>query len=563
MRGNLDDRRILNNRRCGTPCAWAGGMLFLLTCLFASPSPGQTRPESAVSPAAPGRESPVAQAPGAKEKGPPPGSQKPSPQAPGAPPQGATRTLKLSLKDRVRIGLARNCDIRIEQLNPRIRTQDTQREEAAFDVVGLAGVDTGETFLPSNSALSRIERRETSTQTFNAGIRQRLQTGTSYEVSTSLRRNRDNAGFVRFDPALEPALSLSLTQNLLKNLGIKTNTTAIRVARNNERISASEFRNRVINVVSDIENLYWELIFSIQDLEVKKQSLSLARDLLRRNKIQVEVGTMAPIEIFQAEASVASREADLITSEQLVRDNEDRLKRALNLPKDITSWDVRIDPTDTPTVIRRVANVRDSFRKAVENRPDYAQAKLDIENKNIQAKFAKNQLFPTLDLTGSFALNGLDEGVREALGDLGSGEFYQWKVGLVFEIPLRNRAAKSALTQRKLEAAQSLLSLKNLEQQIFLEVREAVRGILTTQKRVNARSAARTLAEKQLDAEEKKFTVGLSTSFQVLEFQDDLATAQSNETRAITDEIRALVTYQRVTGQTLSRHQIGLKDFLP
>ncbi|MDP6482515.1 MAG: TolC family protein [Nitrospinota bacterium] len=473
---------------------------------------------------------------------------------------GEPKTLKLSLAAGVRLGLARNFSIRLEQLNPRILAQDVKREEAAFDVVGFGGGTISESFSPSNSSLASVRRSESDSRSVNAGVRRRYRTGTDYEITTGLERRRNNAGFVQFDPAVEPTFSLSVTQNLLKNFGRRTNTTAIRVARNNRRISSSVFRDGVINVVSDIENFYSELIFAIQDLEVKKKSLALARNLLRRNRIQVEVGTLAPIEIIQAEASVATREADVITAERQVRDNDDLLKRALNLPKNFRAWDVRILPTDTPSVIRRAPDVRKSYGMALKDRPDYAQAKLDIENKNIQVKFAKNQLLPTLDLTGSIALNGLSDEFGEAVDDFGRGEFYQWAVGFKVEFPLRNRAAKSTLTRRKLETAQALLSLKNLEQQILLEVREAVRGILTAQKRVTATRAARALTERQLDAEEKKFAVGLSTSFKVLEFQEDLATARSTETRAIIDQIKALVTFRRFTGQTLAHYRVRLES---
>ena len=520
---------------------------------------GQTRPAKSVpfpqrKPAAA-----LAQAPASPEKKPEgPVSAAPGGSNPGL--GGAPKTLKLSLAEGVRLGLARNFSIRLEQMNPRILAQDVKREEAAFDVVGFGEGTISESFTPSNSALARVERNESDSRSVNAGIRRRYRTGTDYEITTSLERRRNNAGFIQFEPAIEPTFSLSVTQNLLKNFGRRTNTTAIRVARNNRRISSSVFRDRVINVVSDIENLYAELIFAIQDLEVKKKSLALARNLLRRNKIQVEVGTLAPIEIIQAEASVATREADVITAERLVRDNDDRLKRALNLPKNFRAWDVRILPTDTPNVIRKAPDIRKSYVMALKDRPDYAQAKLDIENRNIQVKFAENQLLPTLDLTGSIALNGLSDEFGEAVDDFGRGEFYQWVVGFKVEFPLRNRAAKSTLTRRKLETAQALLSLKNLEQQILLEVREAVRGILTAQKRVTATRAARVLAERQLDAEEKKFAVGLSTSFKVLEFQEDLATARSIETRAITDHINSLVTFRRVTGQTLTHHRVRLEN---
>ncbi|MFQ5692823.1 MAG: TolC family protein, partial [Nitrospinota bacterium] len=483
----------------------------------------------------------------------------PAPKAPTRTPDGSGKSLRLSLRDGIRIGLARNFDIRVEQMTPRIRAQDTAREEAAFDVSVFAEGSARQTISQTLSALSRTDKSNVETQEIRTGLRQRLKFGTSYEITAEIERTRNNAGFIQFKPSYTPMVNLTITQNLLKNMGPDVNTAAIRLARNNKRVSDSAFRNRLITVISEIENLYWELVFSIQDLEVKKKSLSLAQDLLRRNRIQVEVGTLAPIEIVQAEASVASREAELITAERQVQDNEDRLKRALNLPKNIATWNIRILPTDEPKVVRQSPDVQRSFRKALENRPDYAESKLNIENRNIQAKFAQNQVLPTLDLKASFGLNGLDDDFTSSVKDF-DGDFRQWEVGLTFEVPLRNRAARSALTQRKLEAAQALLSLKNLEQQIFLEVREAVRAILTAQKRVNATRAARVLAERKLDAEEKKYAVGLSTSFQVLEFQDDLATARSEETRAIIDQIKALVAFRRVTAQTLEAHRIRLED---
>lgn len=522
-------------RRGRVAAAWAFGVFFLLAPSLAvaqAPSAPEKKPQ--------------------EEKGAAPKAAAPAPEAP-------SRTFKLSLADSIRLGLARNFDIQIEQMTPRIRAEDIQREEAPFDPSVFAEGNANQNISQTLSALSRTATSNVEDQMVRTGVRQRFKTGTSYEVSAEVDRRRNNAGFIQFKPAYTPMVNLTITQNLLKNLGVDVNTAEIRVARNNELISANTFQNRVIGVVSNIESLYWDLIFSIQDLEVKKKSLALAQDLVRRNKIQVEVGTLAPIEVVQAEASVASREADLILAERQVRDNEDRLKRALNLPDDFSSWDVRIQPTDEPQVIRQLPDIQESFRLAVQNRPDYAQTKLDIETKNIQVAFASNQLLPILDLRASFGLNGLDDDLTSSARDF-DGDFRQWLVGLTFSYPLGNRAARSTLTQRKLEAAQSLLSLKNLEQQIFLEVREAVRAIVTAQNRVNATRAARSLAEKKLDAEEKKLAVGLSTNFQVLQFQEDLATAQSNETRAVIDQIKALVDYRRVTSQTLKRYQIRLED---
>lgn len=471
--------------------------------------------------------------------------------------QPPPRTLQLSLKDSIGRALQKNFEIQVERFNPQIRDQDIVREEAAFDLSVFADADANFERTPSISALSQIEERQVESQMADVGVRQRFKTGTEYGVSFETIRSKDNAAFIRFAPAYIPRLNLTLRQNLLKNFGVNTNTTAIRVARNDREVSEFAFKDQVIQTISEVQNLYWEFVFSIQDLEVKHQSLGLAQDLLRKNRIQVEVGTLAPIEIIQAEASVASREADVIVAERLAQDNEDLLKRVINL--DPGEWDVPLEPTDEPPFEEKSPALKENYQAALKNRPDHAQAKLDLETKTLEVSFERNQLLPTVDLKGSFGLNGLEDSFTESLSDFGTGDFFSWEVGVAFDYPFGNRVAKSRLTQRRLEVNQAQTSLDSLKQQIFLEVREAVRRVETDQKRVSATRAARVLSERKLEAEEKKLEVGLSTSFNVLEFQEDLAESRSDETRAITDYNRSLVSLDRTVGLTLEQHQIQLE----
>ncbi len=471
--------------------------------------------------------------------------------------QPPPRTLKLSLKESIGRALQKNFEIQVERFNSQIRDQDIVREEAAFDPSVFADADANFERTPSISALTQIQERETETQAADVGVRQRLKTGTEYGVSFETIRSENNAAFITVDPAYTPRLNLTLRQNLLKNFGVNTNTTAIRVAQNDRQVSEFAFKDRVIQTISEVQDLYWELVFSIQDLEVKRQSLGLAQDLLRRNRIQVEVGTLAPIEIIQAEATVASREADVIVAERLAQDNEDLIKRGINL--DPEEWDVPLEPTDEPLFEEKSHSLEENYQAALKNRPDHAQAKLGIETKTLEVSFERNQLLPTVDLKGGFGLNGLDDSFDDSISDFGTGDFFSWEVGVAFDYPFGNRVAKSRLTQRRLEVNQAQTSLDNLEQQIFLEVREAVRRVETDQKRVSATRAARVLSERKLDAEEKKLEVGLSTSFNVLEFQEDLAESQSNETRAITDYNQSLVNLDRTVGLTLEQHQIQLE----
>jgi len=216
------------------------------------------------------------------------------------------------------------------------------------------------------------------------------------------------------------------------------------------------------------------------------------------------------------------------------------------------------------------------MKTALENRPEYAQSKIDLKNKNIQVEYKKNQLYPTLDLIGSLKLNGISGDAEDVAfggsvsrsgfgGDyfksydrLTSGNYYDWSVGLSLQIPIGNRASNSSYIAAKLDVEKGIKSLKNLEHQISVEVREAVRSIDTNKKRVNTTAVSRRLAEEKLSAEEKKFDVGMSTSFNVVEYQRDLIAAKTREISAIIDYNKSLLNLEKVKGTILEKNNIEL-----
>jgi len=350
---------------------------------------------------------------------------------------------------------------------------------------------------------------------------------------------------------------LTLTQPLLKNFGVDVNRVQIKIAQNERAISLDRFRQKTMDVVTQVQTAYWELVFALENLKVQERSLRLARELAELNRARVRAGVAAPVEITQAEAEVAAREGDVIVAEKGVRDAEDRLKVVLNLPKE-GEWGGIILPADpasfSPVTLDLPQVVTDALRK----RPEYQAAKVDLGNRELTLRFARNQLLPDLSFQASVGLNGLGGNYEEDTDKLGSGDFYTASAGIVLTIPLGNRAARAEFLKAQLEEEQAKVSLRNLELQITAEVREAVRRVEADTKRVDATKAARVLAEEQLRIEQKRLEAGVSTTFEVLRFQRDLAAAQANEVKVLTDYNKSLATLDRVRGVVLEKHRIQL-----
>lgn len=471
------------------------------------------------------------------------------------------KKMLLSLRDTITKALENNLDIIIERYNPQIQETDIGKEEAVFDPTFTMSFDKAETITPSTRRTITFggpTSVDAETNTFTSELSQKIETGTEVSLKTEVFRNADT--FNQFNSEYETNMTLSFTQSLLRNFGPDVNKTDIFIAQNNKAISEETFRERVMGIISDVQNIYWELVFRIEDLKAKQKSLALAQEFLERGKIQVEAGTLAPLEIVQGEARVAQREEDVIVAESAIKDAEDRLKRVLNIPKTSDAWDFSIVPKDKPSFDIKEVSLPESIKEAFEFRPDYARAKKNLESTKIQLRFAKNQLLPRLDFVASGGYNGLEGNLGNSFDDITDKENPLWSLGVEVEIPIGNREARSQHTRRRLELQQIKMDIKNLEQQIIEDVRNAVRQIKTDIKRVNATKSSRILAEKQLEVEERKLEVGMSTAFFVLDFQQQLATALSNEAKAITDYNKSLVNFYRTLGTTLEKNNIVLKD---
>ncbi len=479
-----------------------------------------------------------------------------------APPPGVEGPrLSLSVREAVSLALARNFDITIEAFTPNIRERDLIREEAEFDPAITSSFETLKSELDTASGLTTGGRQQvTSRQTANIGLVKKTITGADLSLVFESIRLSSNSAFNRFDPSHETALTFTITQPLLKNFGIDLNKTDIRVATANRDQALKDYETRVLQVVDQVEQAYWDLVFAIADLDFRKKSLDLAKDLRRRNRIQVEVGTLAPIEILEAEATVAQREENVIIGERNVKDREDALKLILNITDDVPSWRLAISPTEKaaflPIRLDEVQMTLDALRR----RADIERARIEVDKQELLLKRARQNLLPQLDLSASASSNPTRNNLTNSLDRLSSNKSYSVSGALNFRIPLGNRQAKSDLERARLQTLQSLASFNQLEQSIIEEVRRAIRRNRTDQKRIDASRVSRRLAEERLAAQEKKFSVGLSTSRDILEDQESLANALTNETQALVDYNKSLATLGRVSYSSFERLRIRLED---
>jgi outer membrane protein TolC len=479
----------------------------------------------------------------------------------GQPPTGpAPGAISLSLRDSIALALKNNLDITIEGFNPQIRDQDLTFEKSVFDPSAFLEATRTDNRLPSSLNLLTGQRVLSDFWDLNTGLRQKLPTGGTYELRFDNEYLHVPSGTTSATPTRDGFIGrfgLTLTQPLLRNFGFEANETNIRVATNNQSISREQLRLRVSNITTQVQNAYVELVFAIENLGVQQRSLQLARDLVALNKARVRAGVAAPVEVTQAEAQEAANVQNVILGEKAVRDAEDTLKVILNLSGG-TDWGREIQPTYRLTFEPKSFNLEETIQKALENRYEYKSAKLDIQNKELSVRLARNQLLPDLSLAGSVSTNGFGTTYGNNLDALGSGDFISYSVGVVLTVPLGNRAAASTHTKARLTAEQAKTSLKQLELQITQQAREAVRRVEAFARRVDANRAARVLAQEQLRVEQRRLEAGVSTTFNVLSFQRDLSAAEANELRATADYFEALANLENVRGTVLEANQIEI-----
>ena len=479
------------------------------------------------------------------------------------------RRENISLADAALRALKHNLDITISRQTKESRQADITVEQAKFDPTLSVNGQYNRTVNPLNrpvfgatgNNLTGIRAFDQRTESVTLDATTNLITGGNVDLNYSPTRTNVNqslaTGFL-FNPSYTGGLVLTLTQPLLRNAGIDVTKTFIRVAQNTATVEEHVFRDRVLTVLATVEQTYWEVVFANENLKVTEAAMKAAQELLSTNRAKAKAGIMSIVDILQAEAAVASRVEQVLVADKTIRDQEDQLRRLLNPAEEDLRQDLRLTPLDQPVVTLEPISLQEAIDIAIEQRPEIVQAKKNIETSDLNTKFAKNQILPTLSFQGTMGMAGLGKDYSDSVNNNFSGNFYNYGAGLVLSYPLGNRSAWSTYNKRQLEEKNAEASLVSVRQQIIVGVREAVRRVQTDFKRIETTRSARIMAEKQLQAEQERLKVGLSTTRFVLDFQRDLATAQGNELRATVDYNKSLSNLARHKATTLDRYNLQL-----
>ena len=358
----------------------------------------------------------------------------------------------------------------------------------------------------------------------------------------------------------------------------------ILIGKNNEKISETQFEIQVTNLLAQAQKAYWDLVFAGEDLKVKQRSLELAQRTLDENKMKVEIGTLAPIDVVQTQSDVASRREQFVVSTYNVTSAEDQIKKLTSSDKDPSMFLVRLQASESP---RNPENVeipplQEAIRIALENRPEIRQANLDLDNRNIDLNYTANQKLPILDVTATYNQNGIGGtqtvrgqvlgssqilnvipgGVGNAFSQLFGYNYTGYSVGFSLTIPLSNRAAEADHERSLTEQRLSQSKLDVTAQQIALEVRNALTQAEMNRARIETAKTTRELAAQKLDAEQTKFNLGTSTLRFVLEEQRNVAQAETNEVQSIVNFTKSLVDLDKAMGMTLRQNNIEIDKTL-
>jgi len=426
-------------------------------------------------------------------------------------------------------------------------------------------VTTGVPFLQQNQGVANFS--------YNQGFA----TGTNLSVGFNNNRSVNNALFSGINPVVNSNFRATLSQHLLNGFGWQNNTRLIRIAKNNRQISNISFRNQVIATTSQIQNIYWDLVSAYDDVKVRERSLALANRTLSDNRKQVEIGTLAPIEIVRAESEASTRNQELIVSQTNLQLQQTFMKNAISRSlADSVLAKVPVIPTDRMVVGNEpVPEVEELVKTALENSPDYASSLIDLTNRDINKRAAKNALLPTVDLFGFYGASGQGgvpnpavcgascpptTGYGTAFGNLFDSSGPDKGVGISLNIPIRNRSAQADQVRSELEYRQAELRLQQQQNTININVRNAQFALQQNKARVDAAVKGRELAQQSLDAEQKRYQLGASTSFNVLQSQRDLVQAEATYVAAVSAYEKSRVLLDQVTGLTLQRNNISLDD---
>ena len=478
----------------------------------------------------------------------------------------AVSVRELRLMDAVELALSQNLDIAVERLTPQATDFQLAGLRNSYRPLASSTIGVRSQVNPPTNQLNGGQRVTNDTTTYNFGVAQEVPWGGgTFALTFNNSRLATSNLFANYNPTFSSTLTASYLQPLLRDFGIDNIRQQIAIAQINRDIGAETLRATIAQTIANVRNAYWELAYARAAVDVAQRSLELAQKLVEDNQARVEVGTLAPLDVVQAEAEAANRRHTVAQVEATLATAQLTLKRLLVTGTSDPLWTQELRATDVPQLDAPPLDIEGAVRTALERRTDLATARKNLDSNDVTLRFWRNQTRPAVDLQVVYGAQGVGGtqfiregtglgsivtgtnpgGYNDALSLLRARDFPTWNAAVTVSYPIGGTNADGQYARTRVLRTQQSTRLRALELQVATEVTNAALQVQANVRRVEAARAARAFAERRLDAEQSKFEVGLSTNFFVVQAQRDLADAQNVELRALTDLQRALVTFER------------------
>jgi HAE1 family hydrophobic/amphiphilic exporter-1 len=487
--------------------------------------------------------------------------------AAGASAQSAAQTpatVRLTVDEAVKMALDHNVDLAADRLDPQISDTRVAAASGVFRPTINTGINSNNQLLPPSNFLTPVAQQN-DVFSSNAGLSQKLPWyGTTYNLGWTTTHTNSNSILNSYNPLLQSGLSINVSQPLIRDLFIDLNRQQLTTSRTNRDIAGTRLRESLVHTAANVKAAYWNLVSARATVDARRSTLDLAQELVRVNKAKVDVGTSPPLDLVSAQAEVAADQEQLIIAETSVKEDEDRLRLLIFDTEKRETWNVVLETVDSPPITTVSIDLDAAVTRALADRADLLRARKDIENAQTSAKFANNQRLPDVRVNASYQASGLGGTLinrtggfpgtiigagpvtpfSDVIGQLFAHDYPTWAVGVNVSYPIGGSVEQANFARAELERAQAETRLKGAEARVIQEVRDAAWKIEMNAKRIETTRSARELAEQRLDAERKRFEVGMSTSFLTIQAQRDLAQAKTNELAAVLAYDLSLVDFE-------------------
>lgn len=486
--------------------------------------------------------------------------------------------LRLTLADAIRLTLLNNTDVRLNELQVENSRNQIQRSHQPFDPVAVSSFNANRATTPTYTQLQGAPTLTALSQQGSFDFTQMFQTGTRYDLNFTGNKYANNSIFNTFNPTIVSNFTLTLTQPLLRNRGLFPNSAPLVIARRNLGISCEAFEGQVSDTLAQAIQQYWSVVQVRQNLNVLRKSLEQAEASYQHDKRALELGALPPFDIYRSEAQVASRRVQVIQAEYDLKQRQDEFRRLVgaDLDPSVRGLDLDLVEKSEPEGELLTLDVQQVYDQALKRRPELTALREQLQNDDTNVRLAHNNLLPDLSLSAFYSANGLGGnqldltttppsvvstgGFWDSLGQVRSFDFPSYGFTVQLRLPIRNRSAQADLGDAMVSKRRNLYRQRLQTQQLWQEVKNAVHDLEEAKLSMAAAKVARDLAEKTLEAEQRKYELGASQIFFVLDAQTQLATAEVNLVQSQINYQRAVTEVDHAQGMLLEHHDVKMED---